>query len=174
MFKGEKKFNIIGAFLNISVFLILISDSYLIPSNQEQHTVSDFRIIHNSGGRVHGGGGIRFKNYILISMTGDEYEVSKSFSEILESGDIFTITKSGLFKRDLKISYQKESNFREENIGKLNTSAIIRFSFFISSIISLLVIIISYNNIKVYKNLHTLVHILALMYSFCNTIIYFT
>jgi hypothetical protein len=174
MFKGEKKFNIIAAFVNMAVVFILFTDSYLIPTSPEEHTVSDFRIIHNSGGRVHGGGGKGFANYIVISMSGEEYEISKPSSEILEPGDIFTITKSGLFKRNLKISYQKESNFIKEDIGKLNNSVIIRFSLILSSLISLLVVIISYKNIKIYKNLHILAHILAIMYSFFNTIIYFT
>jgi hypothetical protein len=164
----------IAAIINLVVIFILFLDSFWIPPYQEQHTVDSFEKKHVRTGSLHGGGGSGFDVYILTSVSGNQFEVSEQSSETLQPGDIFTAARSRLFKRNLKISYQTTSGNYTENIGKLNNSQMILGSYILIAMVSLWVLLLCYQNKRVYKNLHSYLHILALMLSFFNLIIYFS
>jgi hypothetical protein len=170
MFPNDRRFNIIASIINISIIVILLCDTFIFPFSQGDHTVSDFEVIHVGRGRgIYG-----YANYFVNTESGDRYEVSQSCQDSLKVGDIITITRSGLFRKTLKISYDNNFISYSENIGKWNSSKIVLNTTIFSIIVSLSALLFS---VKTYNNmlyhLLTALHFIALLCNACNFLIYF-
>jgi hypothetical protein len=88
------------AIVNITFVVLILADSFLFTAKQYAETVSSKKAVEGTGNRNR-----RYISWVITSTAGNEYRVPGITYGKLNTGDTFTVLRTGIFKRPLQISY---------------------------------------------------------------------
>jgi hypothetical protein len=125
-FQFKKAFGI----FNLAVVFLMLTDTWLLPSTYVEEIVSR-KTVEESSSRSG-----RYYSWYLISDKDNKFKIPSATYVKLNPGDIFTVERTGLFKKSIQLSYQyNDSIFSIDNgvlygsvLGKLGVLLVLGIS----------------------------------------------
>lgn len=130
----NRKLSKLIAFINLLVVAILTTDNYLLPASGYGAAVKNKTQEFTTGRRG-------YYTYFITDQDAVRYNVPVWCYNRLETGDSFTVIKTGLFKKVIKIEYDYKDGYRYTNhIGVINQTS---FGIFVLALISVVSILLA-------------------------------
>jgi hypothetical protein len=146
--------------LNIVLCCVLLTDAFVLPTNNKTVTLSDFSSKLTRAKRV------SYYNYFIYTSDDCKYEVSETVFENLRVKDSVKIFSSLIFKMPIEIHYWRDDLQYASKIGQLNSKKAEEVGLIVSLLISAIVFIIQVVRPIKKTNLLFLLQIIAFGTSF--------
>ena len=126
----KRKIAQIVAFINLLIVGILVADTYLLPLEEFPAIVKQKTMPYTSSRAASHG----YTSWLIRDQNGIQYSVPDDSFHHLSFGDSFTVLRTTLFKKAIKIKYNTDTRTYSRDIGVINETF---FGVFVMTLISL-------------------------------------